>query len=64
VTSFDDATPESDADRSKQEEIRMIDERIDKLLEEARRSQRELSAILDEWRAEGVLPPKKQRPAF
>jgi hypothetical protein len=64
MSSSDEHTPRAGAALSKRDEIRLIDERIDSLLEEARSSQRELSAILDEWRAEGVLPPKKQRPAF
>ena len=46
---------------SKRAERRKILDRIDGLLEEADESLAEFSAILDEWRAEGVLPPKDHR---
>lgn len=49
---------------SKTERIRAIDEEIDKLLEESRRSLTEASVYLEELRAQGFLPVRKQARRF
>jgi hypothetical protein len=36
-------------------------DRIDRLLKEVRELQRKNRAILDEWRAKGILPPEEPR---
>ena len=38
---------------------RARNERIDRLSDELRESMRKTEAVLNQWRAEGILPPKQ-----
>jgi hypothetical protein len=50
----------AEAALAKKERLRVIDEEIDRYLEEADRSLIEASVYLDLAQAEGFLPPKEQ----
>jgi hypothetical protein len=57
----DPANQSTEAALAKKERIRVIDEEIGRLLEEARRSHAEASVYLNELRAAEGLPPYEGR---
>lgn len=48
----------------REEARRAREERMDRLLEEAREALRRSEEITDRWRAEGILPPRVPRRRF
>ncbi len=46
------------------EEVRARHDRMDRLLDELRASISRKKAIIEEWRAEGLLPPEEPRRRF